>query len=167
MNPLKAVAILGALVLLLVGPVLVYMGLGMLWLWERGWVILSVATTLWVIAGIVFSILAARWTKSPPPDDASARLGMRPRPSARSTGTPGSSSRTRPTRAKTLSYEALLEVDTYINSGKQLFQRLAAHYHPDGGEPDRRRAARRALDRAGAGRPRTSRGSAVRSRAAT
>ena len=31
------------LVLLLVGPVLAYVGLGMVWLWERGWVACTVA----------------------------------------------------------------------------------------------------------------------------
>src|SRR5215470_14706320 len=55
------------LVLLLVGPVLAYVGLGMLWLWEHGWVILSVATGLWVACGVVFSLLAARWTKTTHP----------------------------------------------------------------------------------------------------
>ena len=49
---------------LLVGPVLVYVGLGMLWLWERGWVVCTVAAVLWVIAGVAFSVLASRWTKT-------------------------------------------------------------------------------------------------------
>ena len=43
-----------------------------------------------------------------------------------------------------LSYESLLEIDTYINSGRQLFQRLAVHYHPLASQPDRRRPAGRA-----------------------
>src|SRR5438105_14992376 len=55
------------LMLLLVGPVLVYMGLGMLWVWERGWWTWTVATGLWVVAGILFSLLAARWTQATHP----------------------------------------------------------------------------------------------------
>jgi uncharacterized protein len=52
------------LVALLVGPVLAYVGLGMLWLWERGWVVCTVAAVVWVIAGVAFSVLASRWTKT-------------------------------------------------------------------------------------------------------
>ena len=40
MNPLKQWRY-WLLVLLLVGPILAYMGLGMLWLWEHGWVVLG------------------------------------------------------------------------------------------------------------------------------
>ena len=64
------------LVALLVGPVLVYVGLGMLWLWERGWIVCTIAAVLWVIAGVAFSILAARWTKTSRSLDATARLGL-------------------------------------------------------------------------------------------
>ncbi len=66
------------LVLLLVGPVLAYVGLGMLWLWERGWVVCTVAAVLWLVAGGVFSVLAARWTKDGPPDHAAPGLGLAP-----------------------------------------------------------------------------------------
>ena len=66
MNPLKQWRY-WLLVVLLVGPIIGYMGLGMLWLWEHGWVTLAVATTIWVLAGILFAILAARWTRSQHP----------------------------------------------------------------------------------------------------
>ncbi len=55
------------LVALLVGPVLVYVGLGMLWLWERGWIVCTVAAVIWVVAGVAFSVLASRWTKTSRP----------------------------------------------------------------------------------------------------
>ena len=34
------------LALLLIGPVLIYVGLGMIWLWQRGWIVLTVADDL-------------------------------------------------------------------------------------------------------------------------
>ena len=66
------------LVALLVGPVLAYVGLGMLWLWERGWVVCTVAAVLWVVAGVAFSVLASRWTKTSRSAHAPARLGLAP-----------------------------------------------------------------------------------------
>src|SRR5262245_21543774 len=122
------------LVLLLVGPILAYVGLGTLWLWERGWVPLSAATTLWVLAGIAFSILAARWTKSahpmmPPLDwEAPQTFGPVDREAWKLVQNEAD-------RGENLSFEALLEPDTYIDTGRQLFQRLAAHYHPLASNP--------------------------------
>ncbi len=128
MNPLKQWRS-WVLVLLLVGPVLAYMGLGFLWLWERGWVILAVATFLWVIAGVAFSLLAARWTKSTHP--------MMPPLDWESPQTFGPLDRdawklvqAEADQGEALSFEDLLEFDAYINAGRRLFQHLAAHYHP-------------------------------------
>src|SRR3954466_6765794 len=53
------------LLVLLVGPVLAYLGFGALWLAERGW--LLYAGLLWLAAGTVFAFLASRWTKSTNP----------------------------------------------------------------------------------------------------
>jgi predicted GTPase len=115
--------------LLLVGPILAYMGLGMLWLWERGWLILGIATTVWVTAGILFSILAARWTQSShpilPPLDWEAPQTFSPRDREAWALVQQAAD-----EGDQLPYEALLEADLYINSGRQLFQRLASHYHP-------------------------------------
>ncbi len=128
MNPLKQWRY-WLLVLLLVGPILAYMGLGMLWLWEHGWVVLGIATTVWVLAGILFSILAARWTRSQhpvlPPLDWESPQTFSPLDRdawkiVQEVADEGDK----------LPYESLLEIDTYINSGRQLFQRLAVHYHP-------------------------------------
>ena len=52
----------GLLALLLVGPILIYIGFGMLWLREHGW--LLIASVVWISSGILFSILAARWTRT-------------------------------------------------------------------------------------------------------
>ncbi len=128
MNPLKQWRS-WVLALLLVGPVLAYMTFGMFWLYERGWVYISVATSLWVIAGIAFSILAARWTKTShpmmPPLDWEAPQTFSPLDRdawkiVQDTADQG----------EALSYEALLDADGYINSGRDLFHRLASHYHP-------------------------------------
>ncbi len=133
MNPLKQWRY-WLLFLLLVGPILVYMGLGILWLWEHGWLVLGVATTLWVSAGILFSVLAARWTKSShpvlPPLDWESPQTFSPRDRdawqiVQVVADEGEQS----------AYVALLEVDTYLNTGKQLFHRLAAHYHPMAANP--------------------------------
>jgi uncharacterized protein len=122
------------LVVLLVGPIIAYMGLGMLWLWEHGWVVLGVATTLWVLAGILFAILAARWTRSqhpvlPPLDWESPQtfspLDREAWKIVQEMADEG----------ETISYEALLDLDTYMKSGKQLLRRLAAHYHPLAANP--------------------------------
>ncbi len=51
------------LAVLLIGPVLAYVAFGTKWLYERGWLWLTTAALLWIAAGTVFSILAARWTK--------------------------------------------------------------------------------------------------------
>jgi hypothetical protein len=128
MNPLKQWRS-WVLVLLLVGPVLAYVGFGTLWLLERGWIVLSVATALWVIAGIAFSLLAAQWTRSshpmmPPLDwEAPQTFGPLDREAWKLVQDEAD-------QGEQLRYEALLEPDTYINTGRQLFQRLATHYHP-------------------------------------
>ena len=64
------------LLVLLVGPVLVYMGLGALWLFQHRW--LLIAGSIWVGCGVVFSVLASRWTPLEPGGPAADRLG-RPR----------------------------------------------------------------------------------------
>ena len=122
------------LVLLLVGPVLAYVGLGMLWLWERGWVACTVAAVIWLLSGGVFSILAARWTKTarpilPPLDWESPHLFA---PLDRDAW---KLVQEEAEKGETLAYDALLGSDTYIETGRGLFRRLAAHYRPFATEP--------------------------------
>jgi hypothetical protein len=122
------------LVLLLVGPVLAYMGLGMLWLWERGWVILTVCSGLWVISGVAFSLLAARWTrlKDPmmPPLDWESPQTFSPRDRDA-----WKLVQTEADRGEELTFESLLGGDTYIDTGRRLFRSLAVHYHPLAANP--------------------------------
>jgi hypothetical protein len=122
------------LVLLLVGPVLAYVGLGMLWLWERGWVACTVAAVLWLLCGGIFSILAARWTKTtrpilPPLDWESPHLFS---PLDRDAW---KLVQEEAEKGESLAYDALLGSDTYIDTGRGLFRRLATHYHPFATEP--------------------------------
>jgi hypothetical protein len=133
MNPLKQWRY-WLLVVLLVGPIIGYMGLGMLWLWEHGWVTLAVATTIWILAGILFAILAARWTRSQhpvlPPLDWESPQTFSPLDREGWKIVQDMSD-----EGEKLSYDSLLGVDTYLNSGKELFRRLATHYHPLASNP--------------------------------
>jgi hypothetical protein len=133
MNPLKQWRY-WLLTFLLLGPIVIYVGLGIFWLWERGWLVVAIATTLWVLSGIVFAILAARWTKSRhpvlPPLDWEAPQTLTPHDREAWKLVQQAAD-----EGDRLPYEAMLEVDTYINSGKQLLQRLATHYHPLASHP--------------------------------
>jgi hypothetical protein len=114
--------------------VLAYVGLGMVWLWERGWVACTVAAVLWLLSGGIFSLLAARWTKTarpllPPLDWNSPHLFS---PLDRDAW---KLVQEEAQRGETLSYDVLLGGDTYIDTGRSLFRRLAGHYHPFATEP--------------------------------
>ena len=117
------------LVTLLVGPVLVYVGLGMIWLWERGWVICTVAAVLWVVAGVVFSVLASRWTKTsrslmPPLDwDSPQTFSPLDRDAWKIVQDEAD-------QGESLTFDVLLGADVYIDTGRRLMKRLVEHYHP-------------------------------------
>jgi hypothetical protein len=122
------------LVSLLVVPMLAYVGFGMIWLWERGWMIWTVATSLWVAAGVVFSLLAARWTKTthpilPPLDwDSPQTFSPLDRDAWKLVQDEAD-------HGDELSYEVLFGPDAYIDTGRRLLRRLAAHYHPTAANP--------------------------------
>ena len=122
------------LLLLFVGPYLMFMGFGFLWLLERGKVWMLVAATLSILSGIAVALLMERWTKSsktflPPLDwdapytfsdfdrqawalvEAEAELG------------------------DTLDMAKLYQFQTYIDTGQRLANRLAAHYNPLSSDP--------------------------------
>ena len=113
--------------LLFFGPILAYMGLGTIWLWQKGWAFHAFA--VWVTAGIAFSLLANRWTKAyrpllPPIDwDAPETFGSHDRLA-------WDLVQTEADRAETISMEDLSGFDIYIDTGRALAIRLAAHYHP-------------------------------------
>jgi uncharacterized protein len=122
------------LVVLLVGPVFIYAALGMRWLWDRGWLVLTVASVLWLFSGVLFAILAARWTKTsrpmmPPLDwDAPQTFAPLDREAWKIVQAEAD-------QGESLVFEVLLSPDVYINSGLRLFRRLANHYHPHATHP--------------------------------
>ena len=122
------------LLALFVGPYLVFMGFGFLYLLERGKVWVLVAATLSIISGVAVSLLLSRWTKStkaflPPIDwdvpntfsefdrqawqlvEAEAELG------------------------DSLDMAKLYQFGTYMETGQRLATRLAAHYNPLSADP--------------------------------
>jgi uncharacterized protein len=118
------------LALLLVGPVLAYLGLGMLWLWQHGWIVATVSAVAWIAAGGAFAVLADRWTRisnplMPPLDwDAPQTFSPLDREAWKLVQEEAD-------RAESLPYESFLGGDVYIETGRRLLNRLAAHYHPD------------------------------------
>jgi uncharacterized protein len=122
------------LALLLVGPILVYVGLGMVWLWERGWIACTIAAVAWVIAGVAFSILAARWTKTERPLlpaldwDSPQTFAPLDRDAWKLVQQEADD-------GENLSFDVLLGADVYIDTGRRLIRRLAAHYHPLAAHP--------------------------------
>jgi hypothetical protein len=120
------------LALLLAGPVLAYVGFGTIWLWEHSW--LWIATFLWILAGVAFSILAARWTRSlhpiMPPLDWSSPGTFSPRDREawkiieQEAGA-----------GDLLPMEALMGPDIYMETGRRLLRRLAEFYHPEVDDP--------------------------------
>jgi predicted GTPase len=115
------------LVVLLVGPVLAYMGVGALWLREHGW--LLYATLLWMAAGIAFALLAARWTRARqptlPPLDWDAPKTFSPFDRQAWTMVEQAAE-----QGDSASLDSLSEADIYIAAGRSLGRELAKHYHP-------------------------------------
>ena len=117
------------LVVLLVGPFVAYIGLGFLWLLDRGWLVATVASMAWIASGVVLYILAARWTKSarsilPPIDWGS------PQTFAPADRTAWDIVEEESARADNVPLDKLTEDDLYIDTGRRLVDRLAKHYHP-------------------------------------
>jgi hypothetical protein len=120
------------LLVLLVGPILAYIGFGALWLMERGW--LLIAGSIWIVSGIVFAILAARWTRSarpllPPLDwDAPQTFSPLDRDAWKLVEAESD-------QGDTLAMDVLASPDVYIETGRRLTRRLAQHYHPLAQDP--------------------------------
>jgi len=122
----------GVLSVLLVGPILAYISLGALWLRDREW--LFPATTIWIVSGIVFGILASRWTRDKrailPPIDWDAPNTFSPFDRQAWTLVEEESE-----QGDTISMETLSGFDIYIETGRKLARRLAEHYHPLSNDP--------------------------------
>jgi predicted GTPase len=120
--------------MLLVGPVLAYVGLGMLWLWERGWIACTVAAVIWLAAGGAFSVLASRWTKTTrsliPPLDWDSPQTFSPLDRAA-----WKIVQEQADQGENVPYDALLGGDVYIETGRSLLKRLAGHYRPFADNP--------------------------------
>ncbi|MDR3633502.1 MAG: GTPase [Isosphaeraceae bacterium] len=120
------------LIILLFGPVLAYIGFGALWLRDRGW--LLIAGALWIASGIVFSVLAARWTRTkrellPPLDwDAPQTFSPFDREAWKIVEEESE-------QGDALDQDALSGVDVYMETGRRLTRRLAQHYHPLSTDP--------------------------------
>ncbi len=120
------------LLILLVGPILAYMGFGMLWLFAKGW--LFIAGAVWVASGMVFAYFAARWTKSQrellPPIDWDA-----PQTFAKIDRDAWAIVEAEAERGEAVSLDALVEFNVYSETGLRLAKALADHYHPLSTDP--------------------------------
>ena len=122
------------LLALFVGPYLIFMGLGFLWLVERGRAWVLGAGALSVIAGIAVALLMARWTKStrsflPPLDwDAPQTFSDFDRQAWALVEAEAEQS-------DTLEMAKLYQFPTYMETGQRLANRLAAHYNPLSADP--------------------------------
>ena len=120
------------LIVLMVGPIVAYIGFGAFWLAQRGW--LLYATSIWITSGIVFSILAARWTRlqTPlmPPIDWDSPHSFAPHDRKA-----WELVQEEAARGDMFSLDDLSSFDVYSETGKRLAQRLAAHYHPLSHDP--------------------------------
>ena len=120
------------LVLLLVGPIVAYVGFGTIWLFERGW--LWIAALMWIAAGTAFSILAALWTRKvqpmmPPLDwDSPNTFSPRDRDAWKIVEEEAQV-------GESLAIEALVGSQLYVDEGRRLVQRLSGFYHPGATDP--------------------------------
>lgn len=128
------------LMLLFVGPTLVYVVLGALWLAEhRGPLgfkgeLLLYGVLLWVACGVAFALFANRWTGNEhrllPPIDWDRPETFTPRDLEG-----WKMVQEEAVQADTLPIEVLLRFDTFEKSGLTLARRLASHYRPDAVDP--------------------------------
>ncbi len=120
------------LAILLIGPPAVYIGLGSLWLMQRGWGLY--AFMIWLASGVIFGLLSARWTKSarpvlPPIDwDAPRTFGPQDRKAWELVQNEAE-------LADQVTMSQLTTADLYIDTGRRMAERLARHYHPNTTDP--------------------------------
>jgi hypothetical protein len=119
------------LALLLVGPFLAYLVFGSLWLFTHGW--LLPASLIWTGSGVVFYVLAERWTKDTrmvlPPIDWEAPQTFSPMDRKAWEIVQEEAENT-----ESVPMEQLLTADAMFDTGKALARRLAEHYNPSSGD---------------------------------
>lgn len=122
------------LLLLYFGPFPIYIVLGLLWLKERGWIWVTAAGLISLAAGVAGTVLLKRWTKSSstflPPIDWDS-----PQTFTEFDRKAWSLVEAEATQGENLAMAALTTFDTYIDTGRRLATRLAAHYHPLSADP--------------------------------
>ena len=122
------------LLLLFFGPFLLYIGLGFLWLKNQGWIWVTAAGLISLATGVIFTLLLTRWTKSktaflPPLDwDSPQTFTDFDR---KAWGLVEAEAE----QGDSLAMEKLTTFDIYIDTGRRLALRLAAHYHPLSTDP--------------------------------
>lgn len=128
------------LLVLLVGPVTLYVILGALWLAEhrgpfgfRG-ELLYYAAGMWIITGAAFSLLASRWTKRQrpllPPLDWNA-----PQTFNSNDREAWELVQQQAAKGDAIDQIELTRLDVYLDTGRTLAKQLAAHYRPDASNP--------------------------------
>ena len=123
------------LFVLLVGPIAVYVFFGFLWLAQtKHWALYGFIA--WIAASLLFGIFSVRWTRAkgqsavlPPIDWSSPRTFSPFDLQAWKLVEEESNA------DETLPIEKLTEIDSYLETGKRLAFRLAAHYHPLSADP--------------------------------
>ncbi|MEO6809664.1 MAG: GTPase [Isosphaeraceae bacterium] len=120
------------LLILLVGPFAAYMSLGAYWLMQHGWALY--AFMAWVASGTLLYFLANKWTKTrrqvlPPIDWDSPRTYS---PHDRKAW---DLVKEEADQGDAIAMDVLSGFDVYIDTGRRLANRLAAHYHPLSTDP--------------------------------
>lgn len=119
---------------LFIGPIAVYVGLGFLWLQQKGWWYVIAGFAAWTTVGSLFYLLGVRWTKSktailPPLDWESPRtFNAKDRAAWKIVEEEAE-------RGEALPMSGLTQIDYYVDTGKRLASRLAKHYHPNSEDP--------------------------------
>jgi hypothetical protein len=120
------------LALLQLGPPGVLIWMGFLWLNERDWGLYGFLG--WLVCGIAFGFLVVRWTRSRnpvlPPIDWDAPRTFAPRDRQAWEVVQAEAE-----QADTVPMETLISGDIYVDTGRRLAEKIAAHYHPDSGQP--------------------------------
>jgi len=113
---------------------LIYLGAGWLWLWERGWYWPMGLGVVWVASYTLGYMLADRWTRSGspilPPLDWNAPRTFSPKDRAAWEIVERTAQ-----GAETLDVETLSGMDIYVETGQTLADALARHYHPTSQDP--------------------------------